>query len=593
MTDFFDDIDENVEWDSGKKKKKTGQDEAKINAAPVEEQTQQMPQLNLPSDNVNIGGNLFSSIDTKPNLMKHSLVENEPMAEDKQEAGLPEDNRSDEQIIEDYVENNPEEAKAVLPEESDLHEEAEQVNDGDKRTDEVKNEAVEEFIDKEPELADTIVEEAADATNGKDKPTSSIFALDEKEQEAENNYLAGKEKLLNTKPTDKWDIDRIEGFQNDLNSAVESIDPNDPDSIHELAKLERKRRQLLRAVKAKKETEQDPSVIEPLEDEIAESAIDPAEAIYSLQKDEAKEQEQRMADYIKEANEATRRRLAMDDADPNELKKLNGEDKQLAIYDPKALMKAEDELQKTEEAIKEKEDKIRKKWNLPRLDYRGKPMEAGAASGFSQPQAKEPDRPMAYGARLPSKAGSFPTGSAGAAVNYGGAGEGKRLSADVGGTRAVKSTGPAPSVEQVETPSASVKGNKGQAGASGVRPIGGMIGWSSVRNKGGGKIAANKGKAPRFGQGSGGGSTGANLSAKKQADARNITKRDVAQKILAESRHWQVNERGERDSGAELLPVRIYVKDDNIEVSILGTGRKRKSLDGASDQELALIQKVI
>ena len=644
--DFFDNIDENVEWDSDKSKNKIEETPAKINAAPVDNDLQQDVDLSLANNqnvkstnnNVNIGDNLFSKAITKP-----SLVENTPIEQDKQ-IDLPKkdkiDTRSNEQIIEDYVENNPEEAKAILPEDSSLHKEAEQVNDGDKRTDEVRNDVVEQFIEDEPELANEIVEEAADdnsvlerASNDDDKSIVSDQAnieaneedfdiledeqaieqankeeeqliksieLDEKDQQIEDLYQQGKEKLINTRPTDKWDIDRIESFKTDLDKAVESIDVNDPESIHKLAKLERKRRQLLRAITTKKEIEQkqlsevNNNVIDPIEQELVESEINPAEAIYSLQKDEQKEADARMADYIKEANEATRKRLGQYEDDPEELKKLNDADKQLAIYSDKALM----ELQKTEEVIKEKEEKIRKKFGLPKLSYHGKPIEGINASFSQTPNKDSNDKPMAYGARLPSKAGSFPTGNRSAAVNSSGAQSNglKRLEADAKNTRAVKSIGPKPLIEQIEQPSASTKGNKYDANDSATpaaKKPGSLVGWASVNNKGGGRFAATKGKAPKFSNSSSANNTNSKLSAKKQADARNITKKEVAQKILSASRQWQINERGEKDSGADLLPVRLYVKDDKIEVSIVGTGRKRKSLDSVNDQELALIDKQI
>ena len=633
--DFFDNIDQNVEWDKPKKNNKIEQDTAKINAAPTNDVIAETPDINLNqneqnvnpinSNTSNIGDNLFSKAITKPNT---------PIEQDKQ-IDLPKeinkDNRSNEQIIEDYVENNPEEAKIVIPKESDLYAEAEQVNDGDKRTDEVRNDVVEQFIEDEPELANEIVEEAADdnsvlerASNDDDKSIVSDQAnieaneedfdiledeqankeeqliksieLDEKDQQIEDLYQQGKEKLINTRPTDKWDIDRIESFKTDLDKAVESIDVNDPESIHKLAKLERKRRQLLRAITTKKEIEQkqlsevNNNVIDPIEQELIESAIDPAEAIYSLQQDEQKEADARMADYIKEANEITRKRLGQYEDDPAELKKLNDADKQLAIYSDKALM----ELQKTEEVIKEKEEKIRKKFGLPRIPATRYNTSGASNSGFSQKQYDKPDEPITNNARLSSVSNKFPTGNSSAAVNSNGAGLNKRLEAAAKDTSPTKSIGPNPLIEQIEQPSASTKGNKyeNSSATPAAKKPGSLVGWASVNNKGGGRFAATKGKAPKFSNSSSANNTN-KLSAKKQADARNITKKEVAQKILAESKNWQVNERGEKDSGADLLPVRLYVKDDKIEVSIVGTGRKRKSLDSVNDQELALIDKQI
>lgn len=66
---------------------------------------------------------------------------------DKLQNALEEGNKSE---VENIVEENPEEAEKALKDDSPLNEEAEQVNDGDKRTDEVNNEAVEEAV-KNPE----------------------------------------------------------------------------------------------------------------------------------------------------------------------------------------------------------------------------------------------------------------------------------------------------------------------------------------------------------------------------------------------------------------------------------------------------------
>lgn len=686
-------------------------------------------------------------------------IPNAPAPAPAQAPAQAPDTRTDEQIIEDYVEANPEEAKEILPESSDLHKEAEQVGDSDKRTDEVRDEAVEEFVEKEPELADTIVEEAADDNTVLDdmaeddtvnddffnqysqelkekneeeqltpydvnewaaapiedkirnysdedkrylraadrmgllkeweereggakwqdedghlqfragtpamrhnydkiikeykktldsipefytvpsdlssedlvvaarqarKKTKEQYGFTKDDAQAELLYRQGKGSVLDTRPQPRWDTDRIQDFQSSLNKAANAINPNDPESIKELARLQRKRNQLLTAIKQKKyegmlnntdsadidtDIEGKIEVARPIEDEVLETAIDPNEAAMELMKQEAKEkkaEQKRFAEFVKQQSAEIKKKYNGEEyVDPEEKKKLNDADKQLAIYDPKAIMVVEEQLEETDEILEEKEEKIRKRWGLPKLldNYHGKQMGVGGAAGFAQTPTKEVEGARGGGARLSSKAGSFPTGHGGAAVSFRsaseGVGAGKRLEAEAGRTSPVKSTGPEPNVELVETPGASSKGNKGQAGATVeggavTRPVGGMIGWNSVSNKGGGRFAANKGKAPRFGSSSGGsGAAGAKLSAKKQADARNITKRDVAQKILAESRNWEVNERGERDSGAELLPVRLFVKDDHIDVSILGTGRKRKSLDGVNDQELALIQKMI
>lgn len=84
--DFFDNIDQNVEWDSDKKKKnKIEETPAKINAAPTNDVIAETPDINL-DNNVpqqptnensqpNIGDNLFSKMNSKPSLVEDKPIE--------------------------------------------------------------------------------------------------------------------------------------------------------------------------------------------------------------------------------------------------------------------------------------------------------------------------------------------------------------------------------------------------------------------------------------------------------------------------------------------------------------------------------------
>lgn len=432
-------------------------------------------------------------------------------------------------------------------------------------------------------LSDLSVEELKNKLHD---PDSSISRGEIKSELA---YQTGNGSVLATTPDRNWSQERFDEYSDKLEKALQELDPNNPDSLQQLQEIQKMKESLEAANVDRLE------IVENYEEEINETSVDPNEAALELMNQEAKEksEQKRLEEFIKQQSAEIKKKYSEEpDYDPEERKKLNKADKQLAIYNPKALVVTDKKIDKIEEQIKEKEEKIRKKWKLPKLDlsYHGKPIE-GHSVGFSQSPTKEIEGPKGISSHVSPKAGAFPTGHGGAGVSYSGSHfTPKDLRKDVGGTSGVHTISAQPMVEQVETPNASVKGNKYTTeggGSSGKVP--GIMGWKTVS---GGRINSTKGKAPHF-SGSSGGSSGGSTLKRMTKNDNHITKKSVAQKILSASHNWPVDEQGYHDSQDKYLPVRFYVKDDTIEISILGTGRKRKSFDGITDQELQLVSRLI
>ena len=144
---------------------------------------------------------------------------------------------------------------------------------------------------------------------------------------------------------------------------------------------------------------------------------------------------------------------------------------------------------------------------------------------------------------------------------------------------AASGVGPSPAVE--ENKGGAVGRNAAASPRERVEP---MRSGAWMAAKGG--IIKNSSKPPKWNAQSSQSQGGAKL---KKSD-NSIQREEVRAQILAESRNWETNDQGKKDSKDRYDGIRILVAGNDIEVSEGGNYRKFENLD---DEELTVIQRAL